>query len=443
MSYSKKLFYKFDTWIEKPRWKDEHPFDWTIRPISEEELHKAIRKLDGWVTRMEWKGYDPFDLKELAVYRKTKWMPDDARYYTKLLRYILYKGAELDPKLMRRLFLIRKKHNPKGIGLFAHSYCLMAKLFDNDLLYITKGKKCIDLLLRKKLQQYNGICWGYPFDWESIIPIPKNTPSAVVTTTVGQAFLEWFTHTGNNEYIQTCSSICDFLLKDLNLDYIGNEKVCFSYTPIDSFHVHNANLLTAAFLTRVGSILENEEFLSIALKAVKYSLSEQQEDGSFYYWGPPSDEDYSLRKEQYELVDHLHTGYVLRSLHSIFVLNGKSEILDSIRLGYDLYRRKLFEKNFVPKYQTDRLFPVDIHFCAEAILTLTQLDELFPGSLNSARIIAGWLLDCFQDEDGYFYAAMRENKMDHIAYMRWGQAWMLLALTSLALQLKSGNRTDT
>lgn len=442
MDAARQIFRKFDSWLDRPRWKDGHPFDQRPQPVSEKELFGSINRVERWVAARKWRGYDPFDVKELSIYRKTKWMPDDAGYGTKMLRYVLYKGEELHPLLMRRLFLIRGKLNPKGVGLFAHSYCLLSQLYPNDPCYPARGEKCLDWLAGNKLKDYHGICWGYPFNWESIIPIPKNTPSAVVSTTIGSAFLEWYLYRGKTEHLEICKGICEFLLKDLTIDHIGAEKVCFSYTPIDKYHVHNANLLTAAFLARTGSIIGNDEYVATALKAVEYTLAEQRADGSFFYWGPPSDKDYSLRKEQYELVDHLHTGYVLRALDLIFELTGKGEILDSIKLGFDFYQRKLFEHEFVPKYQVDGLYPVDIHFCAEAILSLSSLDHHFPGTIEIARKIAGWVIEHFQDRNGYFYASMRENGFQRIGYMRWGQAWMLLALASLALNLKEESLVD-
>ncbi|MFC1888522.1 hypothetical protein ACFL4G_02075 [Thermodesulfobacteriota bacterium] len=439
MDTARRLFHRFDSWIERPRWKGEHPFDWSPRAVTEEELAGAVDRLDAWVTSKKWRGYDPFDLKSLALYRKTKWMPDDAGVGTKLLRYILYKGESVYPVQMRRLFLIKERMNPKGIGLFAHAYCLLARLYPDNTDYPAKGEECLDWLVRNRLRQYHGACWGYPFDWESIIPIPEDTPSAVVSTTVGAAFLEWYLYSGKEEYLEICRSICDFLLGDLYIDHASDDSLCFSYTPIDRYHVHNANLMAAAFLTRTGTILKNDELIDAARKAVNYTVKEQLADGSFFYWGPPSDRDYSLRKEQYELVDHLHTGYVLRALHSIYNITGDAEILESIQKGFSFYIEKLFENEFTPMRHLKSLYPVDIHFCAEAILSLTDLDDLFPGSRERATVVAAWLIEHFQDRDGFFYAAMRSNDFQRIPYMRWGQAWTLLAFSSLLGKMRGGS----
>jgi len=52
--------------------------------------------------------------------------------------------------------------------------------------------------------------------------------------------------------------------------------------------------------------------------------------------------------------------------------------------------------------------------------------------LSMARKIAEWTVSHMQDAEGCFYYRIGENRsVDRTAYIRWGQAWMIRALSYL------------
>ena len=53
-----------------------------------------------------------------------------------------------------------------------------------------------------------------------------------------------------------------------------------------------------------------------------------------------------------------------------------------------------------------------------------------------AEKIAKWTIENMQDEKGYFYYQKWPFLTNKIAYMRWGQAWMMLALSTLFEKIK-------
>lgn len=271
---------------------------------------------------------------------------------------------------------------------------------------------------------YSGFCWGYPFDWQSRVFIPKGTPSGVVTSIAAHAFLDAYEILGEEKYLKVAKSCCEFILNDLNIDKVDEDKICFSYTPIDNFHVHNANLFSASTLLRTYTYLKKEEYKDFGIKAINFTVSHQNKDGSWYYWAPPD-------KLLYR-IDNYHTGFVLECLNiGRRVLDDEFEYEEALRRGLEFYAKNLFLEDGTPKITHDAIYPIDIHSCAQAIITFSELADFEPKYLNMAEKVAKWTIKNMQDEKGYFYYRIYKRYVDKTPYIRWGQAWMLRALSYL------------
>ena len=104
---------------------------------------------------------------------------------------------------------------------------------------------------------------------------------------------------------------------------------------------------------------------------------------------------------------------------------------NALRRGYEFWTERLFLTNGWPKYFPDRLYPVDIHSAASAIIALIELRGHLPNTLVLAKGIADWTLNNLRDEQGCFYYQKRRFFTVTIPYMRWSQAWMMYALARL------------
>ncbi|GAF93623.1 unnamed protein product, partial [marine sediment metagenome] len=145
-----------------------------------------------------------------------------------------------------------------------------------------------------------------------------------------------------------------------------------------------------------------------------------------------SDKDaYNIHESNLESIDHYHTGFVLRSLHSICEETRTPEVLEALSKGYRFYKESLFEDKTIPKLRPDSIFPVDIHSCSEAILCMSTLSDIFPEALEYAENAFLWTRDNMQDEDGHFYYRLTNRGLDKTPFIRWGQAWMMRALANL------------
>lgn len=391
-----------------------------------EKIRKSILKLDKWIEKNGWAGYDPYDIQELPLFLEKKPI-----FFRKIERKVISKIDGIYPLFIRKILGVRKKINAKAMGLFAQGYLNLFKTF-KDKNYLDKAEQCFAWLKNNYSTGYSGYCWGYPFDWQSKMFIPKYTPSAVVSSVCGNAFWDFYQLEKEEKYLKICQSICKFFLTDLNIDQFGSDKICFSYTPIDNFHVHNANLFAAEFLIKVGKEVKSQKFIDYGLKAMNYAISEQNEDGSICYSGKGQEEICNL--------DHYHSGFEIRSLYSIWKLTGNEKVYKAISKYYRFYLNNFFESKTIPKIKPRKIYPINIHSCAEAILSNSLLSEDFPQAKEYLENASQWIIQNMQTRKGWFIFQIKKKQgivlKIRIPYIRWGQAWMLNAFSHVLLKEK-------
>ena len=394
--------------------------------MDECTVDRAFASLDEWISANGWAGYDPYDIRGQDWY--VRLFGGEAWLFRKLRAALAIIESECPPVGLRKILRIRKRINPKALGLIAGAYLTRWET-TGDPSYREKAEAALAWLAANHCDVYPGVSWGYPFHWQSRIFIPRGTPSVVVTATVGEAWLHHYERTQSVESLDIAKQIAGFFVNGLNRPVDTADRLCFSYTPLDHFKVHNANLFAAAFLARLGALVGNEEYRDLALRAVGYTLSEQNADGSFYYWGsePPT------------TIDHYHTGFVLRNLDTVRRATSTDSIAGPLARGYAFYVEQLFTAEGVPKFFPDRLYPIDIHSCAEALLCLCQFGKEFGGLSRLATVFA-LTQERMRTVDGWYVAAIRRKRdrelLLTVPYIRWGQAWMLLALARLHASLR-------
>jgi hypothetical protein len=223
-----------------------------------------------------------------------------------------------------------------------------------------------------------------------------------------------------NDCLKMATSAAEYILKELYWTKDDGSS-SFAY-PLPSLRtpVHNANFLAAALLCRVSNLTGEKKFLEAALKVTRYSVSKQNSDGSW---------DYGESTTQ-RWVDNFHTGYNLCALRSIAQYAETPEFTSPICLGFEFYRDHFFRNDGAPKYFHNRTFPIDIHSVAQSIITLLNFKDLDGNHLRLVYTIFSWTLKHMRDERGYFYYQKNRYYTNKIVYMRWSQAWMLVALAS-------------
>ncbi len=438
----------------------------------------VILKLSRFLERDNFKGYDPYDGLNSKFLRFLT-------FNRKWLRIAVIQFMKRFPINLRHLFGIAKGRNPKAMGLLASAYIELYKQ-TKDENYLKKVREILEWLMQNRSQGYLGSAWGYNFDWQSaIFYIPKGGPTVVNTAFIANAFLDAYEITKEKNYLDIARSSCDFIMKDLqrtslqslaegkghpdriiNSSYgtgraerestdsitkknipsplmgegkgegeMTNSSYCFSYTPIDKSCVHNANLLAAELLARVYSITNEENLLRSVEQSVKFTMSYQNPDGSWYY---------GLATRQ-KYIDSFHTGFVLVSLYNLInyidatddgrfrphtlSLQGRQILLK----GYEYYKKTFFEDDGLPRYYHNNVYPIDLHCSAQGIITFLRFKDYDKNAVDIAKKIANWAIDnMWDDKKGYFYFQKMKLFTNKIQYLRWPNAWMFLALARLA-----------
>jgi hypothetical protein len=209
---------------------------------------------------------------------------------------------------------------------------------------------------------------------------------------------------------------------------LNDSETFFSYMPVDMdskpvIPIHNANLLGASFLSRVAGQIGDKNMLDQALKAMRFSLEKQHRDGAWDYgeWDHPSQ----------RWIDNFHTGFNLCAIRRIGLDIGTTGFESHIIRGFDFYRRHFFTVDGAPKYYHNRLYPLDIHSAAQSIITLATLKDLDDKNIDLAKKVLAWTMSNMCSQQGYYYFQKQPWGVNRIPYMRWSQAWMLLALSTL------------
>ncbi|MCC6544747.1 MAG: hypothetical protein IT392_09640, partial [Nitrospirae bacterium] len=130
------------------------------------------------------------------------------------------------------------------------------------------------------------------------------------------------------------------------------------------------------------------------------------------------------------------TGYNLCALRSIGENAGTSEFEPHLRRGLEYYRKHFFREDSAPRYFHNRTYPIDIHSAAQSIITLLILKDLAEDGVDAALAIFEWTAKNMLAKQGYFYYQILPYWKNKIPYMRWSQAWMLLALATLLEKVK-------
>lgn len=324
--------------------------------------------------------------------------------------------------------LIPKTQNPKAIALFLMALC--------KLKAIAAGKEksqydigSIDGHIKAMTQRLIALrspdmpywCWGYSFPWQGRTVLAlRGAPNLVCTVFVANALLDAYEANRDTENLDMGINAAEYILNDLYWtkdSYIAG----FSYpVPALQAKVHNANFLGAALFCRIYKHSREEKFFGPALKTARYSASRQHDDGSWDYGEHPTQ----------RWIDNFHTGFNLCALQTINESLDTNEFEPNICRGFEFYRNNFFRKDGAPKYFHNRVYPIDIHSIAQSIITLSAFHELNENNVELANSVFKWAMDNMWDERGYFYYQVTPYYKNKISYMRWSQAWMLLALAT-------------
>jgi hypothetical protein len=377
-------------------------------------LQSVTLQLLAYCQAQDWAGHDPYDalnsrLFDVVPVLNSRWP-----------RLVFTQALKRSPIDLRRLLLVPRTQNPKALALFLAAVLKLHRSGAIDGSQLVRS--LIDRLIALRSPHTDYWCWGYSFPWQTrTIVVPRWSPNLVCSSFVANALLDAYEAFGESRCLEMAASSADYIANDLFWTE-GDSVACFSYpVPTSRTRVHNANILGAALLCRVAGQSGEKRLTEPALRVARYSVAKQQDDGAWDYGELPTQ----------RWVDNFHTGYNLCGLQSLSRSLGTSEFEPCIRRGFEFYRAHFFREDGAPRYFHNRTYPLDIHCVAQSLITLQSFKALDPDALTLASSVYAWAMKHMWDSRGFFYYRVLPCCTIRTSYMRWSQAWMLLALSTL------------
>ena len=395
-------------------------------------MHKVInsfRLLKEYCENEGFKGWDPYDGLNSKVFQALPFLKKSA-----ICRLVVIQGFKRCPVNLRRLALVPKEYNAKGIGLFLSGYCnlynavkanpkLAESLGSPDSLK-SRINELAELLISLQSKGYSGACWGYNFDWQArrLFLFPKFTPTVVASNFCATALMEAYEITREKRFLEIALSAAHFVINDLHrTEY--KDGFLFSYSPLQGNDtVFNASLLGSRLLSFCYKYTGNEEYCELAEQSIKACCSGQKPNGAWVYGMLPVQ----------SWVDSFHTGYNLDALIAYQELTGDNKYRKYIEKGFEYYIQNFFEANGMPKYYDNRPYPIDIHCPGQLLVTLARLHKIEEYKEIAEKVI-DWTIRNMQDRKGYFYYQLKPGISSKISYMRWSNAFIFNAMSHYLL----------
>jgi hypothetical protein len=386
------------------------------------DIKKSFDSLYNWVTKEEYRGWDIYDALNSTFVKK-------ACVGSPLLEILLTQTNKYSPINFRPLVGIQKGVDMKGLGLFSQAFSKMYSISGEE-----KYKKEIMNLnsffeTESVISQYKYHCWAHYFPYISAdksILSPK-VPDVITTCNVIKALVDSYLILEDENLKDMARSAYEFVVNYL-LSKSNDGLSYLMYSPIDTQKmVINASALGLETISKLMTLYPDDKDMSkIADDLCEFIIQTQKPDGLWAY------SIYHSGKERIQT--DFHQGFILDGLleYLPFIRSDKkSELTGSINRGFLFYREKQFFNDGRCHFRYPRFYPTEVHTQAQGIITFTKYSSFDPEHLDFAKKIAQWTITNLQDESGFFYYYKHRFFINKIPYMRWGQAWMLLALATL------------
>ena len=384
-------------------------------------VDNSIRSLYNWVKSEEYYGWDPYDALNSKLVSKLC-------FNSPLLEILITQFNKYSILNIRPILSIEKGLDVKGISLFAQSFSKIYSLTKDqqckDDLF-----KCIQFLKNKSLKQkYDFDCWaGHYFNYRGFDKsiLAPDIPDVITTSNVIKAIADSYAIFKDEELKSIGKSSYNFLIQCL-LKKTNNNLNYLKYDPLsENKIVINASAEGLSAICRLLPLFDDIEMKETARRLSEFLIDTQDSDGCWIY------SKYSNGKIRHQT--DFHQGFIIDSLTEYLPyaeLKHQDSLIDSIKRGTNFYRKKQFLDDGRCYYRYPKLYPVDIHNQAQGVITFSKLSIFDLEYLEFAKKILEWTILNMQDNSGYFFYQKNRILTNKIPYMRWGAAWMMLALAT-------------
>ena len=401
----------------------------------------SLSRLKTYCEAEDYKGWDPYDGLNSRLFKA---IPLAGR--SAICRLVWIQLFKRCPFNLRRIALVPKQHNAKGIGLFIEGYLrlhdavvaqpqLAARFGSPDEL---RGRieRLGELLLGMRTPGFSGSAWGYNFPWQCRreFLFPAGEPTVVATNFCATALLEASALTGRDDFRQAALDAAGFVMNDLRrTPHAGGVILSYSRMPGNDT-IYNASLLGSRLLSYCYSAggATDDSLRELARASVAACCADQRADGSWTYGVKPVT----------GWIDSFHTGYNLDGIAAYMRLTGDHSFDSNLERGLDYYLRTFFDpQTGAVKYYHDRTYPVDIHCPGQLPMTLSRTGR-YGEHRGLVHAVLRRAVDTMQAPDGYFYYQLKNGISSRISYMRWSNAFMFAALATALAEETKDNESD-
>ncbi len=382
------------------------------QPISAQQIETVLDQVYDWSLRQDLKGYNKHDGLNSPILRA-------ALGWGRWPRMIAIQGVMRFPFNLRPLLLTPKTYNPKGLALFTLGLLDRYRSAQQHY-HLDEAERLLALLeTLRSPGDWSGACWGYHYPWQDPgFYAPSNTPNAVVSCFVCEAFLEAYRITGHAYYLSTVKSAIDFFLNDLTVLKNEPDELCLGYMPLPmTMRVMDVSILIGAVIAQYAQLSGDDTHCATAARLVRYVVNRQTDYHAWWYTDPPGDSHITH--------DNYHTGFILDALQRYMDATGDYTWQDRYDAGLAYYAEHLFNADGSPRWMNDKDFPHDIHGAAQGILTFSR-HLATHGSLVDN--IIRWSITSMYHPEGRFYYQRTKYFTKKFTLLRWCNAWMTRGL---------------
>ena len=395
--------------------------------MDNQQIETVLDQLYNYSRQQAWRGHNKHDGLNSPLLKATLG-------WSKWPRLVAIQGVMRFPVNLRPLLLQPKVYNPKGLALFAMG------LFDryrvsNEPAQLAEAEQLLALLEKQSSPgNWSGRCWGYHYPWQDPgFYAPSNTPNAVVSCFVCEAFLEGYRVTQNHHYLDIVASCLQFLLNDLTPLKDQGDELCLGYMPMPmSMRVMDVSILIGTVIAQYNALSGEHGHQQTAERLVRYVINQQTDYHAWWYTDPPSDSRISH--------DNYHTGFILDALQRYMDATGDTQWQAHYNNGLKFYAEKLFNDDGSPRWMHDVDYPHDIHGAAQGILTFSRHHQAYPGL---AEKITEWSLANMYHPEGRFYYQQTKHYTKRFTLLRWCNGWMARALAQQQYQKTVADSTPS
>jgi hypothetical protein len=343
-------------------------------------------------------------------------------------------AAEMYAPWLKALVGLRRRVYPICVAHHGIACLSLAEVLDAPE-FVSAARRDAALLVSMSVPSEVGMSWGFPFVWSTNAGvIPADLPAATQTAYGFDLLDALLQATGEPTVTEPLASVARAMDEEYE-DLLRRVGIANAYHGRGHGDVViNAVTYRAHVLARASQVCDLK-YAATAMALTDYVLSQQNDDGSWFYGELPKN----------RFVDHYHTCFVLKNLARANKVLQRSDVDDALARGAAFYWRSLFCENGLP-----RPFAVSVRFnpvryesydFAECLGLFSLLGpELGFTDERVEHIFDGFCAKLLRTSGDVRFRVYRAPTPAGYPYYRYGMSASLLALTSLLTTRLGGSR---